>query len=201
MEYWHNLITEQSFKALKKLKAKYDFILIGGWAVFLYSQALKSKDIDVVVSHETLAKLKEKFEVSKNQRLKKYEIKQGEFDIDIYLPYFSSPGLPAEELQKLAVSKEGFKTVPPEILLILKQVVFKVRKNTPKGNKDKIDIFSLINLPGFDWTIYQKALKNYGLTDLAKELKELLNETFEIKELGLSRHKIAQLKKKILAKI
>lgn len=201
MEYWHNLITEKSFEALQILKKKYQFILIGGWAVFIYTKALKSKDIDIIIEHEELQKMKQEFGVVKNSRLKKYEVKKGDFDIDIYLPYFSNPGLPAEEISKFTVSKDGFTLPAPEVLLIMKQCAFSQRKNTPKGEKDKIDIFSLLMLEEFDWLKYKKVIKQYDLKKLTKELKTLLNETFEIKELNLTRHKIARLKKDVLAKL
>lgn len=200
-QYWHNLITQNSFQLLKKLNKEYQFILIGDWAVFLYTHALKSKDIEIVLNYEELSKMKEEFEVLKNSRLKKYETKEEGIDVDIYLPYFSNPGLPAEDLENFTISREGFKVLLPEILLILKQAVFEQRKNTPKGNKDKIDIFSLLMLPELDWKRYAKVLKKYRLTKFIKHLKTLLKETFEIKELGLSRHKIAKLKKKVLSEI
>ena len=197
-QYWHNLITEKSFNKLKELNRAYDFILIGGWAVFLYTRALKSKDIDIIVDYQELSKMKKEFEVLKNQRLKKYEAKGDGFDIDIYLPHFSNPGLPAEEIGKLAISKEGFKLPIPEALLILKQRVFEQRKGTPKGNKDKIDIFSLLSLGELNWRKYKKILADYHLLKLKEDLKRMLTETFSIKELGLSEHKTAKLKKEIL---
>jgi len=43
---------------LLELNRKYRFVLIGGWAVYLYSKALKSRDIDIVIDFETLAKMK-----------------------------------------------------------------------------------------------------------------------------------------------
>lgn len=49
MEYYHDLITRQSFDFLKELNKKFDFVLIGGWAVFLFTRALKSKDVDIVI--------------------------------------------------------------------------------------------------------------------------------------------------------
>lgn len=197
MEYWHNLITQKSFQILKELNKKYDFILIGGWAVFLYTKALKSKDIDIVMEYEELSEMRSELDIFKNLRLKKYEAKRGGIDVDIYLPYFSNPGLPAEEIKKFVISKQGFKIPLPEILLILKQKVFKERKDSPKGNKDKLDIFSLFMLKEFNWQRYKKFLKNYKTENLIEDLKKLLEETFEIKELNLSRHKIAKLKKKI----
>jgi len=52
MDFYHDLVTDKSWELLKKLKKNYDFILIGGWAVFLYTHALKSKDIDLVCEYD-----------------------------------------------------------------------------------------------------------------------------------------------------
>lgn len=49
MQFYNDIITQKSFAYLQILKKKYDFILIGGWAVFLYSRSLKSKDIDIII--------------------------------------------------------------------------------------------------------------------------------------------------------
>jgi len=68
MDFYHNFITEKSWSVLLQLRKEYDFILIGGWAVFLYSQTLKSKDIDLVVEYEALEKLRNKLVVYKNDR-------------------------------------------------------------------------------------------------------------------------------------
>ena len=54
MEYYQNIITAKSFQILQALKRQYDFILIGGWAVFLYTRTLKSKDIDIIVDYPAL---------------------------------------------------------------------------------------------------------------------------------------------------
>ena len=86
--FWNSLLTEKSWKILQEFREKYDFILIGGWAVYLWAKRQKSKDIDIVVSIDELQKLK-KENLVKNDRLKKYEIKTGEIDIDIYASYFS----------------------------------------------------------------------------------------------------------------
>jgi len=75
MTYYHNLITQKSWQVLQNFKKEYQFILIGGWAVYLYCQTLKSKDIDLVLAYDQLEKLKQKYPVEKNNRLKKYEVK------------------------------------------------------------------------------------------------------------------------------
>jgi len=201
MAFYHPLIIEKSFKILKDLQRKYHFILIGGWAVFFYTQALKSKDIDLVLEYDELEKFSQEFLISKNQRLRKYEAKIEEIDIDIYLPYYSNPGLPAEELKKYTVQREGFTLPSLEVLLILKQNVYQQRKDSLKGRKDKIDIFSLLQLGEIDWKLYQKILKDYNLEGFRDELISLLNSTLEVKEIKLNRHKLAKLKKEILKKL
>ena len=201
MEYYHNIITEKSFQLLQQLRRDYHFILIGGWAVFLYTHSLKSKDIDIVIDYDELEKLKKKFTVVKNDRLKKYEIKIDGIDIDIYLPFYSELGIPAEEIQKYAGTREGFTVPQIEILLILKQVACAGRQGTPKGEKDKIDIFSLLALREINWKLYKKLTGAAGLNYLSDELKSLLKQTMEIKELDINQAKMAKLKKEILGLI
>src|SRR3989338_3030601 len=89
MEYWHDLITEKSWKLLQQLRGKFRFVLIGGWAVYLLARTQKSKDIDVIVDIETLQKLKGGYDLRKNDDLRKYEIKADDVDVDIYVPFYS----------------------------------------------------------------------------------------------------------------
>lgn len=72
-EYYHNLVTDKSFHILQNLKRRYDFILIGGWAVYFFTKSLKSKDIDCILDHTTLQKIRDAYTLVKNERLKKYE--------------------------------------------------------------------------------------------------------------------------------
>ena len=162
MKYYHDLITEKSFKILQDLRRKFDFILIGGWAIFLYTKALKSKDID------------------------------------IYLPYYSHIGLRVEEIKKHTQSIEGFEVPIPEILLILKTYTFFQRKNTTKGRKDLIDIFSLLSREIINWQEYKELIKKYNLEEINKKLKELISSTKNLSELNLLNHQLSRLKRKIL---
>ena len=196
MQYWDDLITQQSWLTLQQLNKKYKFVLIGGWAVFIYTKALKSKDIDIIVDFDVLAQLQKNFHLNKNERLKKYEIKEKQYDIDIYVEYYSNPGLPAEKIMKHTIMHDGFCLPKIELLLILKQRVYQIRKGSIKGEKDKIDLFSLL-LQETDFALYKKLLKKYHLENSQDELIELLQETIEVKEIGLNRQKIAKLKKKI----
>ena len=54
--YYPTIITQRSFEILQDLRRQFQFLLIGGWAVFLYTRALKSKDIDIVVEYEELGR-------------------------------------------------------------------------------------------------------------------------------------------------
>lgn len=199
-EFYHEIITEKSFEILQDIKRKFPFILIGGWAVFFYTRSLKSKDIDIIISYDVLEKLKEEFSVQKNDRLSKYEIKM-DVDIDIYLSYFSKLGFPVEEIAKHTQSVEGFTVPIPEILLILKVYTFTERRGTSKGEKDAVDIFSLLSEKLVDWQKYQELLLRFNLQTLNNELKELLQSRVSVNELGLSEHQLARLKKDIFPRL
>ena len=138
LQYWDDLITSESWSVLQKINQTYRFTLIGGWAVYVHTRALKSRDIDIIVDFKTLARLKDDFTVGKNERLKKYEIKEMKFDIDIYVPHYSNPGLPAEVVMEETIEKDGFRMPKVEMLLIIKQAVFKKRQGSIKGEKDKL---------------------------------------------------------------
>jgi hypothetical protein len=197
MNFYHNLVTEKSWQLLQSLRKKYDFILIGGWAVFLYAKALKSKDIDLVLEFSGLEKLKEEFAVAKNERLKKYEARREGMEIDIYIPFYSHLGLPVEDLRKFAVGLEGFQTVEKEILAVLKQVALTGRKETVKGRKDLVDLVCLFRLPNFNWEKYQKVISKYGLAKSSATVVETLKRTTKMDELGLNVHQMAGLKRKL----
>src|SRR3989338_4387350 len=149
--YYQDLVTDKSWKILQALEKNLNFILIGGWAVYLYSKNLKSKDIDIIIDYQELDKLKNDYQLIKNQRLKKYEIKKEGIDIDIYLPYFSDLGLPVEKLIKYTDRNQSFRVLKKEVLLFTKLKAYQEREMTIKGVKDKIDIISLVLLPDFDF--------------------------------------------------
>ncbi|MCX6766906.1 MAG: hypothetical protein NT170_03990 [Candidatus Moranbacteria bacterium] len=198
MQYYYELITEKSYEFLQNLKRDYQFILIGGWAVYLYTRALKSKDIDIIVNYDELAKMRERFDVFKNDRLKKYEIKTGEFDIDIYLPHYSELGIDAQEIQRKSIAREGFVVPELEMLFFLKLFAWKNRRGSAKGRKDELDIFSLIFLPEFDSKKYLAQINKHKMDELHGDLVALIKNTSRIEELGINEQKMAKLKKIIL---
>ncbi|HNR81190.1 MAG TPA: hypothetical protein PK429_02120 [Candidatus Pacearchaeota archaeon] len=201
MQFYHEIITQKSFVFLQGLKKEYEFVLIGGWAVFLYSHGLKSKDIDIIVGYSELAKMKEKYEVLKNERLAKYEIKTGEFDIDIYLSHYSDLGVDIVGIEESAVIKDGFLVPKLELLFLLKLFAWDNRRGTAKGRKDELDVFCLARLPEFDWKYYSQMVKKYSFEERHRLFIKLLKTTKEIKELAINQQKMAKLKKDILGKL
>lgn len=108
-EFWSELLTKASWEKLIELAKNKDlnFVVIGGWAAYLWAGIHKSKDIDILVDHETLLRLRAMYTVEKNDRLNRYEIKLDKFDIDIYLPGYSRLALPAEEILASAQTVQG----------------------------------------------------------------------------------------------
>ena len=144
MEYYHDLVTEKSWQELKYLSRSLNFVLIGGWAVYLYTRQLKSKDIDIIVDFNQLPVLEKNYALSKNDRLKKYEAVKEEVQIDVYLPHYSRLGLPVEDLLSRSQGLEGFKVLDADYLAVLKIFTLRQRGRSPKGGKDFLDIISLI---------------------------------------------------------
>lgn len=186
MEYWNTLITEKSWNLLKELNKKIRFILIGGWAVYLWSNAHKSKDIDIVVDFKELEKIKLKYNLKKNDNLKKYEIIINEIDVDIYVPYYSNLAVPVEDIKRHSTKIENFDVVKPEILLILKQSAEIDRAESEKGLKDRIDIMDILLNCDIDFNKYKEKLKEYRLTHYKNRLINIINTFKDLKYLNLN---------------
>ncbi|MEW6610976.1 MAG: hypothetical protein AB1352_05145 [Patescibacteria group bacterium] len=193
-DYYHDQVTQKSWELLQELQRVYQFTLIGGWAVYLYTRALKSKDIDIAVTLDELGKIKADFEISKNERLKKYEAHREEIDIDIYVEYYSDPGLPVEALQKRVRVVSGFTVPEIEYLLILKMNAWHERKGSLKGEKDQYDIVALLHA-GINMAHYIHILHQYQKEGQREELAALLAHLVEAPVLNLNEHQFSRLKK------
>jgi len=199
-EYWNTLLTEKSWNILQDIKRKYDFILIGGWAAYLLAKQQKSKDIDIVVGIKELEKLK-KENLIKNDRLKKYELKIEERDIDVYVEYYSQLTIPPEELKNHFIETQGFKVASPEALLVLKQGAYADRQNSVKGEKDKLDIISLLFFTGIGFKQYKAILAKYELEAFLGELKKILAGFKGYDTLGMTPREFKKKKEALLLEI
>jgi len=199
MTYYHDIITEQSWQELQKLRRATNFILIGGWATYLYTHALKSKDIDIIVGFKDLPILDRLYALSKNDRLKKYEAVKGLVQIDLYLPHYSEIGIPVEILQKHAHARDGFTVLHPDWLLALKLFVLSKRGRTLKGMKDFLDILALLHAEAGDLSAARRILRQHGRGSTLSTFATLLAEHRNIPELGIGNHAYARLKRAIKA--
>jgi len=201
MEYYHDLVTQQSWQELQKLQHLIRFTLIGGWAVYLYTKALKSKDIDIICQFDQLPILKRHYELNKNDRLKKYEARKETVQIDIYLPHYSNLGIPAEDLMEHSQAWEGFNLLGPNFLAALKLNLLTQRGRTAKGRKDFLDFVTLFMTQKCNLKEIQRIIRQYNLLPSLKVLKELLKEESRVDELNLTTHQFAKIKKEILAQL
>jgi len=203
MEFWNDIATDNSWKVLLQLRKRFKFTLIGGWAVYLLTKALKSKDIDMIVDFETLGWLKEEYVMNKNENLKKYEIKIEGVSVDVYVPYYSKLVIPVENILKRTIIVEGFFIPETEVLLILKQGAELNRKDSVKGQKDRIDILNLLIGSTINIRNYRKILSDYKIQDYEKRLRTIIKTARkEFEFLGLrDLRKIKLVKEEILEKL
>jgi len=194
MAFYHDIITQKSWEELKALNKEIKFVLIGGWATYLYTRELKSKDIDIIINYDELGKLRDLYEVVKNDRLKKYEARRGEIQIDVYLPHYSEIGIPVDILMDSSLSLDGFRVLKKEWLICLKIYVLSIRGRTPKGEKDFLDILSLFKIGEMDISKIVEIKKNYNLEKSFEFLSSILNERVEAEEIGLNKHQYKKLK-------
>ena len=174
VEFWNDSATDASWQALLRLRKTTDFTLIGGWAVYLWTRALKSKDIDLVADYPALERLMQEFRLKKNPQLRKYEITADGVSVDIYVPFYSNLAIPVEELQKDAVSREGFAVPAPEALVLLKQQAELARASSPKGEKDRVDILSLLLRAPFDGQRYRAVAQRHRLLGYPERLTSII---------------------------
>lgn len=202
-EFWNSLLTEQSWNFLKELSLKpFKFAVIGGWATYLWTRQHKSKDIDILLfGFNDLEYLRQNFNLVKNDALRKYEIKSGDFDIDIYVPHYSVFPIPPEEMLKHIAQIENIKVVSPEILLITKQEAEKDREHSVKGTKDRIDILSILLFTGINFSLYRELLKRYGKEEFLGRLKKIISSFSELQYLRLNPREYKLKKKELLGKL
>jgi len=203
MEYWHDIAIDRSWAILQKLRSSIDFVLIGGWAVYLLTGGLKSKDIDIITQPDGLTKLRTLAGLRKNPRLRKYECTVEGISVDVYVPFYSKLAVPVEEVEREVFSIEGFRIPRPEILLILKQQAELERKESLKGLKDRIDIVSLLINDRLDLNVYLRFLEKHHLANYRDRLTEVVRDARqEFGYLGIrDLRRVKLIKRSILGKL
>ncbi len=204
MEFWNSEITNKSWEMLIDFSRKYDFILIGGWAIYLYSQLQKSRDIDIIVSYESFSVISNDYPVKKNMSLKKYEIKFKDFDVDIYLPHFSILSVPPSDILDLYSTVVANIKVPTiETLLTLKLGAYSDRLNSIKGDKDSLDIVGLLSKADINMEELKSIFRKYNLYHFSDHLKNAILRFDHrlLPYLNLNENSFSKLKKRLLEQI
>jgi hypothetical protein len=202
---WREETIEKSWQVLQQLRSLADFVLIGGWAVYLWTKKLKSRDVDLCINQENFYKLQSEllqrnYALKRNVRLMKFEAIIGEVEVDIYTPFISKLIVPCIDMfdRKLYASIERFKVATPEALLLLKAQAAQQRWHSEKGVKDRTDIISLLKHADIKHNTLNHMLQNY---DKQNKLRNVIKRTItesrtEYKYLGLTYEKDGvQLKK------
>ena len=198
MEYFHEHVTEKSWEELKVLQKKVNFILIGGWAIYLYTRQLKSKDIDIIVDFDQLPILQNLYPLTKNDRLKKYEAVRDVVQMDIYLPHYSHLGIAVAEIQQHTEDRESFRLIDPNYLFALKVYALAQRGHSVKGRKDFLDIISLHSAGICNLPFIATLLREHKLEKEKTEFVQFLHESTQLPELNISSHRYAKFKREIL---
>lgn len=202
---WRDETVEKSWQVLNELRNLADFVLIGGWAIYLWTKKLKSRDIDLCINQENFYKLQQELQqrnhaLKRNIRLMKFEAIIDTVEVDIYTPFISKLIVPCLDIldNKLYSSIELFKVAQPEALLLLKAQAAQQRWHSEKGVKDRVDIISLIKYADIKKDTLTQMLKKYDQEHtLRNTIKRTISESrTEYKLLNLAYEKDGiQLKK------
>jgi hypothetical protein len=144
------MLAAQIEKFLQELTAseaeKPTLVVIGGFAARAHGAQRLSHDGDIMVDNPTYGALRDRFNISRNQRLGKAQFSTPfGADIDVYVEKTHKLRVPFDELQAYAEKRRGLWVACAEHLLILKLAALKERRNSDKGEKDTEDILVLIS--------------------------------------------------------
>lgn len=200
MEFWNSEITNDSWNELLVLSRTYNFILIGEWAIYLYTKLHKSRDIDIVVDYDQFWVLSKDFQLRKNPSVRRYEIKFRKFDIYIYTPFYSRLTVPVQDLINNFTIIENIKVSKIEELLILKLGAFDERVDSIKGQKDRLDIAGLVFYSSVDYARFTELLNKYEKRVYYKLLMNAVGNIDPrlLRYLNLNESTYAKIKKKAL---
>src|SRR3989449_2112454 len=137
-----------------------DAVLIGGWATYLRTRVAKSHDIDIIVDHATLAKLRAKFQLSPSHHIsgRKFELNVEGVGVDVYPAYQSKLGqrlqIPVEVLMNYTENIDRTRILTTEAQFVAKMAALLDRPDTLPGEKDRREVWGLINSgPGVNFNV------------------------------------------------
>lgn len=175
-------------RVMEQFVADYpEAVLIGGWATYLRTKTAKSHDIDVIVDHATLSRLRLKYELLPSRHVsgKKFEILLDGVEVDVYPVYQSRLGqrlrVPVEALIQHTERIGRAKVLAAEAQFVAKMAALLDRPDSLPGEKDREELWALASSEKpLDFAVVAGILKGSGW-DAARR-KSLLEETFGLLE-------------------
>ena len=162
-----------------------DAVLIGGWATYLRTGLAKSHDIDVIVDHSTLDRLRAKHQLSSSSHFsgRKFEFKIEGIAVDVYPVYQSKLGqqlqVPVEMLIIHSEKIERVRVLTAEGQFVAKMAALLDRPDTLPGEKDRREILALLDSStGLDFHVISQLLWQSGWQ--GERLAEVLGHTFDL---------------------
>ena len=164
-QFWNEEQTRRSMELLNRLSKDVDFVLIGGWAVFMYAKQQMSLDVDIAVAYDSLEYFR-RYGIGdyKNTRIK-YSIIDGTY-VDLFVENFSDKGMPfpIKTVLDNYLTIEGIKVVDRELLLILKLWRY-FRPDQQKIRKDVLDVIALLLYGDIDLNRFKELVELYKVPE------------------------------------
>ena len=175
-------------EVMRKFVREYpDAVLFGGWATYLRTGVAKSHDIDVIVDHPTLDKIRSKHQLSESRHVggRKFEVKLEGVPVDIYPVFQSLLGqrlqLPVETLLPLSKKIHGVRVLSSEGQFATKMAALLDRPDSLPGEKDRREMWALLrDKPELDFATVGRVLDRAGWKP--PQQVDLLSATFDLLE-------------------
>lgn len=149
-QYWNRESTNASLRLLRSMPKELDFVLIGGWAVYMYIGAQKSQDIDIVIGYDHINYFRQ-FGINEYRGGKvRYSNVNGVI-VDLFIEDYIDTDMPFPSaiIGDNYVKIENIKVVDKNLLLLLKLWGY-FSADEIKHRKDIIDVVSLLFYGGID---------------------------------------------------
>lgn len=175
-------------EVMRKFVREYpDAVLFGGWATYLRTGVAKSHDIDVIVDHPTLDKVRSKYQLSESRHVggRKFEVRLEGVPVDVYPVFQSRLGqrlqLPVETLLPLSERINGVRMLSTEGQFATKMAALLDRPDSLPGEKDRQEMWALLrDKPELDFATVGRLLDRAGWKP--PQQVELLSATFDLLE-------------------
>lgn len=163
-QFWNNEKTGKSFKTLQLLAGKVDFVLIGGWAVYLYTNVQRSEDVDIAIRYSDVPFFRG-YGIEEYEGINiKYSVIDGTV-VDLFIEEYADKDLPipvSDIFKNYTILGGNIKTVNKELLLLLKLWGY-FREDEIKLRKDIVDVMSLLLYGGIDIDKFGTMLREYKI--------------------------------------